>query len=207
VFPARCAAEGKIIDPGEDLAAVKTRGAAPPADADLDRISAAWNDAVHASGIEVPDDEEEILAVIGAAAKACAEESGLALATPPRKNGVLRLELAGATQRAELAVAVTNSAPQGGGFAAQIEMLRKGAGKATPIAVRTLEFSRGPGSVKVLSQLLKAGGRKAYLDASTLRALVAFQKFRPAFPASRVLAWRRRDRPIAGVAISCRSGK
>lgn len=197
-FQARCAAAGKIIDTGEEGARVAARPAPAP-DADLAAIAAAWNDAVHASGIEVPDDEEEILALIGAAAKACAEETGLSLAAPPRKHGVLRLELAGATQRTELAVAVTNSGYQGGGFASQIEMLRKGAGKSIPIAVRTLEFPRGPASAKVLSQLLKAGGRKAYLDGSTLRALVAFQKFRPAFPASRVMAWRRRDQPIAGL--------
>jgi energy-coupling factor transporter ATP-binding protein EcfA2 len=194
-FQARCAAAGKIIDTGEDEADVPPKPAAP-SDADLAQIAAAWNDARHAPGIEVPDDEDEILAVVGAAAKACAEETGLALTTAPRKDGVLRLQLAGATQRSELAVAITNNSYRGGGFAAQIEVLRRGAGKATPIAVRTLEFPRGPASDKVVSQLLKAGGRKAYIDASTLRALVAFQRFQPGFPSGRVMAWRRLERPV-----------
>jgi Type IV secretion-system coupling protein DNA-binding domain len=197
-FQARCAAAGKIVDTGEDEPATPLPPVAS-SDADLDRIAAAWNDAMHASGIEVPDDDEAILAVLGDAAKACAEETGLSLETPPRKNGVLRLELAGAAQRAELAVAVTNRGYQRGGFASQIEVLRKGAGKATPIAVRTLEFPHGPATDKVLSQLLQAGGRKAYIDASTLRSLVAFQRFRPAFPPSRVMAWRRRDRPVSSL--------
>jgi energy-coupling factor transporter ATP-binding protein EcfA2/RecA/RadA recombinase len=197
-FQARCAAAGKIVDMEGDEGSAAAKPA-PVGDADLDRIAAAWNDAMHAPGIEVPDDDEEILAVIAAAARACAEETGLSLTTPPRKNGVLRLELAGATQRSGLAIAVTNRGYQGGGFATQIEMLRRGAAKATPIAVRTLEFPRGPASDKVLSQLLKAGGRRAYVDASTLRALVAFQKFRPAFPSSRVTAWRRRDRPVSSL--------
>ncbi len=197
-FQARCAAAGRIVDTGEDEPAALLQPVAS-SDADLDRIAAAWNDAMHASGIEVPDDEEEILAVVGEAAKACAEETGLSLVTSPRKHDVLRLELGAATQRAELAIAVTNRGYQRGGFATQIEVLRKGAGKATPIAVRTLEFPHGPASDKVLSQLLQAGGRKAYIDASTLRSLVAFQRFRPAFPASRVMAWRRRDRPVSSL--------
>lgn len=196
-FQARCAAAGKIVDTEAD--AVAPPLPAPPPDADLTRIAAAWNDAMHAPGIEVPDDEAEILAVVGAAAKACAEETGLSLTASPRKNGVLRLELAGATQRSELAIAVTNHSYRGGSFAAQVDLLRRGAGKATPIAVRTLEFPRGPASDKVLSQLLKAGGRRAYVDASTLRALVAFQRFQPVSLASRVLAWRRRDRPISSL--------
>ncbi|HSK05350.1 MAG TPA: ATP-binding protein, partial [Kofleriaceae bacterium] len=82
-FQARCAAAGKIVDTGEDGEGVEVRSAAA-ADADLAPIVAAWNDAVHASGIGVPDDEDEILALIGAAAKACAEETGLSLTTLPR---------------------------------------------------------------------------------------------------------------------------
>src|SRR6185503_10925946 len=65
-----------------------------------------------------------------------------------------------------------------------------------PVAVRTVEFPRGAASEKVVAQLLKAGGRRAYIDGSTLRALVAFQKFRPAFPDARITAWLRRDRPL-----------
>jgi hypothetical protein len=197
-FQARCAAAGKIVDIEESDRTEEPKPIAT-GDADLDQILAAWNDAMLAPGIDTPDEDEEILAVLGAAAKACAEEAGLSLTTPPRKNGVLRVELVAGAERAELAIAVTNRNPQGGGFSAEIETLRRSSGKATPIAVRTLEFPRGPTSEKVVSQLIKAGGRKAYLDASTLRALVAFQRFRPAFPASRVLAWRRRDRPVSSL--------
>ncbi|HWU87723.1 MAG TPA: AAA family ATPase, partial [Kofleriaceae bacterium] len=196
-FQAQCAAAGTIIDPGDGDEVVVV----PPkhVEADLDQLAAAWNDAMHEPGIEVPDDEEEILAVVGTAAKACAEETGLSFATPPRKNGALRVQLAGAAQRAELAIAVTNRAYQRGAFAAQIDALRRSAGTASPIAIRTLEFPRGESSNNVLARLLKAGGRRVYVDASTLRTLVAFQRFKPPFPADRVEAWRRRDRPISGL--------
>jgi energy-coupling factor transporter ATP-binding protein EcfA2 len=196
-FQARCAAAGRMVELESKPEGVEKKP--PLADADLDQIVAAWNDASLASGIELPDEEEEILAVIGAAAKACAEENNLSLTMPPRKNDVLRIEFVGGAQRAEIALAVTNSSYHGGSFTTQIETLRRTAGKATPVAVRTLEFPRGPTSAKVIAQLVKAGGRKANIDASTLRALAAFQRFRPAFPPSRVLAWRRRDRPVSNL--------
>jgi hypothetical protein len=75
--------------------------------------------------------------------------------------------------------------------------LRKSAGAAVPIAVRTLEFPRGEACNNAVAKLLKSGGRRAYVDAPTLRALVAFQRFQPAFPDARVAAWRRRDQPIS----------
>jgi len=193
-FQAQCAAAGKIVDSGEEDVISEPK---PKNEADLDQIAAAWNDATHARGIDVPDEEDEILAVIGAAAKACADEVGLTLATPPRKNGTLRVQLSAGTECADLALSVTNRGYQRGSFAGQIEALRKGAGKATPIAVRTLEFPHGESSDQVIAQLLKAGGRRAYVDASALRTLVAFQRFQPAFPADRVTAWRQRDRPIS----------
>src|SRR5262249_23906127 len=144
-----------------------------------------------------PDEEDEILAVIGAAAKACAEEVGLTVTTPPRKNGALRVQLSAAAESAELAIAVTNRGYQRGSFAGAIEALRKSAGTATPVAVRTLKFPHGEACDQAIAQLLKAGGRRVYVDASALRVLVAFQRFQPAFAPDRVAAWRQRDRPVS----------
>lgn len=193
-FQAECAAAGRIVEIGADQ---DVGDLAPAGPLDLDQIAAAWNDAMHAPNIEIPDDDEEILAVIGTAAKACADEAGLVLVTPPRKNGVLRLTLGGVTETAELAIAVTNHGYQRGAFGKVVEALRKSAGRAIPVAIRTLEFPRGEACDNVVAKLLKAGGRRAYVDASTLRALAAYQRFQPAFPEARVAAWRRRDRPIS----------
>ncbi len=196
-FHLRCAAAKKIIDATE---LGITDGDDTPGDADLDQIAAAWNDACHASGLEVPDSSEEILIAVSAAANACAEELGLALVVPPRKNGVLHLQLTGTTQGADLAIALTNQGYQRGAFGTQLEALRRAAGEATPVAVRTLEFPNGPACNEALGKLIKAGGRKAYVDGSTLRTIAALQKFKPAFPEARVAAWRRRDRPISTLA-------
>ena len=199
-FQVRCAIAGKIVE-AEGITASVVPEPPQKVEADLDQLATAWNDATHARGIDVPDEEDELVAVIGSAAQACADELGLTLTTPARKNGALRLELGAAGERVELAIAVTNRGYQRGSFAGQIEALRKAAGKATPVAVRTLEFPHGEASHQVVAQLLRAGGRRVYLDASTLRTLVAFQRFHPAFPADRVAAWRQRDRPISTLPV------
>lgn len=195
-FQAQCAAAGRIVELDEGV----STGRESPLDAStvaLDRIAAAWNDAQHAANLELPDDDEEILALLGAAANACAEETGLELTTPPRKHGVLRVTLGGPTEIADLAIAVTNKGYQRGAFGTQVDGLRKTAGSAVPVAVRTLEFPRGDVSDNVIAKLLKAGGRRAYVDASTLRTVVAYQRFQPPFPSARMVEWRRRDRPIS----------
>src|SRR5262249_14014451 len=110
---------------------------------------------------------EAILAIVAAATKACAEETGLTLVTPPRKNGVLRVMLGGPIDATELAIAVTNRGYQRGAFGTQIDALRKAAGNAIPVAIRTLEFPRGEVCDNVVAKLLKAGGRRVYVDAST----------------------------------------
>jgi energy-coupling factor transporter ATP-binding protein EcfA2 len=193
-FHTRCATAKQLVDTAE---LGITSDEELPGDADLDQIAAQWNDASHAPGIEVPDSAEGILVAIAAAAGACADELGLSVVAPPRKNGVLRLQLAGATQRAELAISITNHGYQRGAFGTQLEALREAAGEATAVAVRTLEFPKGPACNAAVAKLIKDGGRKAYVDGSALRTIAALQRFQPAFPQARVAAWRRRDRPIS----------
>lgn len=198
LYQAQCALAKRII--GTDIEAsplpppVTPR---PPRESDLDQIASAWNDANHGSGIEVPDEDEQILAIVAAAARACAGELGLELTAPQRRSSVLKIVLAHGDERTNLAIAVTNRSPRGGGFISQIEDLRKASRSATAVAVRTVEFPRGPASDRVIGQLVKSGGRRAHVDGSTLRTLVAYQQFAPDFPPERIDAWRRRDRPIS----------
>ena len=195
-YQRRCAAAKKLVDPDES--GVTDAAPAPdPTDADLAQIAAAWNDACYASGIEVPDSPEAILLAVSAAARACADELGLSLTASPIKNQLLRVRFASANDRTDLVIAVTNQGFQRGAFGTQLESLQRGADGATPVAVRTLKFPRGRACDEAIGKLLRSGGRRAYIDASSLRALAAFQKFQPSFPESRVAAWRRRDRPIS----------
>ena len=192
-FQAQCAAAGKIIGADEPVTVeIKTR------ELDLDAIAAAWSEAIR-SDLEIPSDGEEILAVVAEAAKAYAHELGLAFAAQPAKQGVLRVSMSRGQDHAALAIAVVNQPYQRGAFTGQIESLRKRAKGMLPIAVRTLEFPRGPACDKAMGLLIHMRGRGAYLDASTLRALVAFQRFQPPFPAERIAAWTLRDRPISSL--------
>jgi hypothetical protein len=193
-FQAQCAAAGKIINADEPVTVGVTLR-----ELDLDTIAAAWSEAIQAKDLEVPDDGDEILAVVAEAAKAYVDETGLSLAGPPYKNGVLRLKLARGEDRAALAIAVVNGSHRGGAFTGGLESLRRRARGMVPIAVRTLEFPRGPACDKAMGQLVNVRGRAAYLDASTLRALVAFQRFRPPFADDRIAAWKLRDRPISSL--------
>ncbi|HEX7839820.1 MAG TPA: hypothetical protein VF469_20230 [Kofleriaceae bacterium] len=193
-FQAQCAAAGKIINADEPVT-VEIKGR----ELDLDTIAAAWSEATQAKDLEIPDEGDEILAVVAETAKAYVHEVGLSLVAPPYKNGVLRLQMSRGEDHAALAVAVVNHRPQGGAFTGHIESLRRRAKGMVPIAVRTLEFPRGRACDKAMGQLVNMRGRGAYLDASTLRALVAFQRFQPPFPADRISAWKLRDRPISSL--------
>jgi hypothetical protein len=196
-YQRRCAVAKKLVEPDEHEVAGGGNEGPDNTDADLTQIAAAWNDACHAPGIEVPDSPEAILLAVTTAAKACADEFGLALTASSIKNQLLRVRFGGLTDQAELAIAVTNQGYQRGAFGAQLEALRRAAEAATPVAVRTLTFPQGRACDEAIGKLLKGGGRRAYIDASTLRALAAFQSFQPAFPEARVAAWQRRDRPIS----------
>jgi hypothetical protein len=195
-FQTRCAMAGKVLDACDGKVIV------PPkkfTEADLDQIAVLWNDAMHAQGIDVPNDEDEILAMLGQTARACADESGLKVTAPVITKGLLRVSLSAGQDAVALAMAVTNKNYHRGAFTGQIESLRRRARNADAIAVavRTLEFPRGEACDRAISQLVKDGGRRAHIDASTLHTLAAFQRFQPPYPDERVLAWRRRDKPLS----------
>ncbi len=199
-FHVQCVAAKRIIDPAM-VQTLQPYTSPDPIDTDnhLNQISAAWNDAIHAAGIAVPEEDDQIETLIGLAAQAVADEHELKLTTRALKNGGLRLQLAGAKVTSKLVVAVTNGTYHAGQFGAQIESLRRGTKLATPVAVRTIEFPRGPACERAVAQLLKHGGRRTYIDDATMRTLVVLQGFNPDFPADRVLAWRRRDLPISSM--------
>lgn len=166
----------------------------------FEQIAAAWNEACYAPGINEPDRADEILSLVAVAAKAYAAETGAGLVIAPIKGEQVRLKLSAGAQEAELVIAVTDRSPARGAFGTQIDGLRRSARGAIPVAVRTVEFPSGAVSFKTVTQLTDAGGRAIHLDSPTVRALVAYQRFQPAFAAEHVDAWRRRDRPISNMA-------
>ncbi|MEO7733176.1 MAG: AAA family ATPase [Kofleriaceae bacterium] len=193
-FQSQCAAAGQIIN-ADEAVIVETR----PRELDLDTIAAAWSDAIQATALELPNEEDEILAVVADAAQAYVLETGLALTASSSKNGLLRLQMSRDAEYAALAIAVVNRGYHRGHFPDDIDSLRRRARGMVPVAVRTLEFPRGRACDRAMGQLINMRGRQAYLDTSTLRTLVAFQRFQPPFAPDRITAWKLRDRPISSL--------
>jgi hypothetical protein len=170
----------------------------PPAQPPIERISLAWNEAVESSRAKALN-EDDLLALVAAAAHAYAAETGVSLTLESHKDSFLRLQRTAGGQQADLVISVTNRGPQAGAFGTQIKKLRQAARGAIAIAVRTDEFPTGAKSIEAVEDLRGAGGRAVCLDKATLRALIAHQSFQPAFSAEHVQAWRHSKRPIASL--------
>ncbi|HLL23610.1 MAG TPA: helicase HerA-like domain-containing protein, partial [Kofleriaceae bacterium] len=204
-FQERCAATGRIV----------VLDGAPPEPpplpspglpgAELDRIAAAWNDARHATGIAVPDDEATILALVTDALRSCGEELGAQIAvTSPGGHVRLVVTRDGAHAPTQLTIGIANKGHQRGAFGNQLDKLRAVAETTTPVMLRTAPPPTGPAATKALAELLKAGGRWECVDEPTLRVLAAHRAFKPDFAPERVAAWRRRDRPLSSLALLVR---
>ena len=208
-FHQRCVAAHRIVeldDSGNELPLLPlppippppARPPAPPPPPPLERIELAWTtafDAVRAGSLE----DEEVLALVAAAAQAYAAETGTAVTAGSHKDNLLRLQLSVGARRVELVIGVTNRGPQAGAFGAQIRKLRQAARGAVAVAVRTDAFPNGTRSIQAITELTDAGGRAVRLDKPTLRALIAHRTFAPEFAAAHVQAWRDSKRPIASL--------
>lgn len=206
-YQERCAEARRILSfdkDGED-GAIVDRPSTPEED-EMSLIAMAWNDAAHSAVVDLQegDNEEQILATLGAVAKLLAAE-GLDVKVAPIKGGFLKIQGNSGGQHHELTVAVTNKTYRAGAFTSQIDQLRRAAKGSIPVAVRTSAFPRGAASEKAVNSLLVANGRAEHLDLSTLRNLVAYTRFKPAkFSEERVAEWRRRDRPISSIPVMAR---
>jgi GTPase SAR1 family protein len=197
-FHLRCVAAKKIVA-FQDTVVEKSTEFTINNEGDLNQIAAAWNEACHASGIEVPVTDAGVLDAIAGAAQAVADELGMSLVAQPRKSEGVRVKLVGRAEHASFLLGITNNNYHAGSFSKQIEALAKAAKKDIPVAIRTLAFPSGPASQRTVTELLNHGGRRAYVDSSTLRTLVAFQKFKPSVAPARFLEWQRRDRPLSSL--------
>jgi hypothetical protein len=201
-FHERCVAARRILDAGElGQLAPPPLGPLPPVPPApgpvIDRIAAAWAEAYQAARVPASLADEEILALLTVAAQAYAAETGVSLTSALHKDSMLRLQAPTDAGPADLVIGVTNRAPAAGAFGAQIRKLRQAARGCIAIAVRTEEFPGGALSIKVVKQLIDTGGRTSVLDKPTLRALIAYQQFRPPFTPEHMQVWQRSKRPVS----------
>ena len=195
-FQQECSAAGLLVDAGS----VGVEGVDESTDNgvrvdDLDRLATDWNDYLHTAPPEVPEDDEDVLALLAEAARACQVELGWT--TTVRTRGkYIEADLGSGDARQQLTIGITNKGHQGGAFGKQIEGLRQTSGDRTPAAVRTVAFPSGAATEKRIAELLKHGGRKVLCSESDLRSVLAMRAFAKLRADAPLDAWRRRDRPL-----------
>jgi energy-coupling factor transporter ATP-binding protein EcfA2 len=168
----------------------------------IDDLERAWNDAL-VSVSAAPEEDEALLRLVEAGARACAEELGLeAQITFDARREALMLSLPGKKTRV---AEFCNRQAQGGHLGKQIEALRKGlTADQVAVALRTSEFSFGPRTAvaRAIGEMVAAGGLALPVEDGDLRAVAAYAAFatahgrRPDFG-----DWRRKARPLAGLAL------
>jgi energy-coupling factor transporter ATP-binding protein EcfA2 len=198
-FQEACSEAGRIVEDWDGWPGGVTISNEAERTADLDQVAAEWNDHLHSRAHEIPTDEDEIMTALDDAAKACASENEAVKASVKRVDRAVLVDLSTPIGKCALALGVANRSYHRGAFAAQVDAVAKTAGKSrAAVIVRTSDFPGGAGSAAKIASLLKAGGRKAQLAPSDLRAVAAMRTFTSKQPADVLIRWRRRDRPISG---------
>ncbi len=174
----------------------------PDGSADVAGLEEAWQTFLAEGKWQVPADEPQFARVLATAVMRANDEAppyGLAFEASCDDRFVA-LEIHGPDNSAETTLAaVCNKRPQGGGLARQIDELQQRAGEHGRFIVRSVEFPSSPGA-KISAQLgdfLMRGGRRAVIEDSQWRTMLAFEDFcrdheaHPAFA-----AWLQREKPL-----------
>ncbi len=168
---------------------------APPIAPVLDE---AWNDFRSTHSTPPPEGDEPLAELLVWALEASAEELDTGQRFEVRRQGeAIQVEVSPGEEK--LHVALCNRGTRGGGLANQIEQTRKESKGRTPVVVRTSDF---PSNAKTqaaaeLGKLISKGGRRAVLEDSDSRTLMALRAFRqqhgsrPDFA-----AWLRSSQPL-----------
>jgi len=197
-FREACLAAGRLLD-GLDGARLEAPPLPPPP-AGLDIVDTTWNDARNAA-VDLPEEDDEIIAAIAAAARMCGDELAGGLRVDTARTGdILAVDLGSESAVRRLAIGVANKGYQRGAFGRQVEAIRSGAHDRAVVVVRTSEYPAGKGTHQVISALRQSGGRNVVLTAGDLRAIVAMTSFAPAASAEVVALWRHERQPIASLA-------
>ncbi|KFA90694.1 helicase HerA-like domain-containing protein [Archangium violaceum] len=162
-------------------------------------LDQAWNDFRSAYNTSPPEEDPELAKLLVWALRACADEMDTGHRFEARlADDVIQVDVSPGDGK--LHVALCNRGTQRGALANQIEQVRKDAGKArTPVVVRTSDFpssARGA-TAEQLGKLISRGGRRAVLEDSDSRTLLALREFRQQHESRPDFAyWLRTNQPI-----------
>ncbi|EPX64136.1 TonB-dependent receptor [Cystobacter fuscus DSM 2262] len=161
-------------------------------------LDQAWNDFRSTHATPPPEEDGKLAELLVWALKASADELETGHRFDVRRLGeVLQVDVSPGDEK--LHVALCNRGTRGGGLANQIEQVRKESRGRTPVVIRTSDFPSNPTTQAAaeLGKLLSKGGRRAVLEDSDSRTLIALRAFReehgsrPDFA-----AWLRSSRPL-----------
>jgi energy-coupling factor transporter ATP-binding protein EcfA2 len=143
-------------------------------------LDQAWNDFRSTHSTPPPEEDAQLAELLVWALRASVDELDTGHRFDVRTEGeAVHVDVSPGAQR--LRVTLCNKGTQRGGLANQIEMARKQAkGGITPVVVRTSDFPSNPKATTAieLGKLISKGGRRAVLEDSDCRTLVALREFR-----------------------------
>jgi energy-coupling factor transporter ATP-binding protein EcfA2 len=197
----RCVEKGKMADypfeGGDTVARDQV--------AEIIPIEQAWNDFRSTFMAAVPVDESELATLVAIAIRSCSDEIEAGRRFEARAIGrMVEVECHAAGHAAARSlVGVCNKAPQGGALGRQIDEVIERSGEYRPVIVRSTDFPSNPKAAvaRQLGQLITDGGRRAVVQDSDWRAIIALTSFRqqrlsdPSFT-----AWLKRTRPLSTLA-------
>ncbi|WNG53384.1 AAA family ATPase [Archangium gephyra] len=157
-----------------------------------------WNDFRTGYTGSPPDDDSELAVLLTWALGASTEEldGGHRFEARTLGESIQVDVLPGDTK---LQVVLCNSKPNGGALARELEQARKSAKGRTPVVVRTTVFPSNPKTqaAEELGRLIAKGGRRAVLEDSDCRTLLALRDFRARYESrADFAAWLRSARPL-----------
>jgi Cdc6-like AAA superfamily ATPase len=204
----RCVAKGKMVaypfDDGDVESA--TGAAARELDRKIVAIEQAWNEA-RSAPIVVPSDEVELATILAEAITSCTGEleAGAGGHFEADADGrFIQVERRGSENTVErMLVGICNRAPQGGALSRQIDEVVRRAGGSAPVIARSTAFPATAKSVVVqqLQKLVADGGRRAVVEDSEWRIMMALARFRSGRESEPVFtAWLGRTRPLTNLA-------
>jgi hypothetical protein len=202
----RCIAKGKMLPYPPEEADGEGGAAARELDRKILAIEQAWNEARPAP-IVVPSDESELAEILAEAIVASTGEleAGRGGHYEAEADGrFVQVERHAANDEvARFLVGICNKASQGGGLGKQIDEVIRHAGGITPVIVRSTAFPASAKSavMQQLQKLVDDGGRRAVVEDSEWRTMMALARFRAGRKSDPVFAaWLGRTRPLTSLA-------
>jgi energy-coupling factor transporter ATP-binding protein EcfA2 len=198
----KCASAGEWVPTG---AAPSTGKPVPaPAAALVDDLEPLWNDFRAAFATAPADDEAELAELLSWAITNCSAEidSGGRFEAEADAR-MVQVEAHGADNAVDRILAgVCNKSAQGGGLMRQIKELQNRAGEFVPVIVRSTAFSFGPKTeiAKQVGKFITDGGRRAIVEDSDWRTMLALRAFREQNKdSSELTAWLCQTKPLTSL--------